>query len=137
MITDINGSHFTAQSYGSTGSTAAAGSRSAASGFKLPEADQAVSDTAAGEKTDNGKSVSETIAEYKEELLKRIKSNDTGTQFAIGNKEYSIKEWDKMIERFDEAEADIVTEIREREERLSEEDEQKKIAELFEDRKDL
>lgn len=54
--------------------------------------------------------------------------------FAIGSQSYTIKEWDKMIERFDKIENEIKEQIQEEIEKQKEEQEKK---ELIEDDEDL
>lgn len=76
----------------------------------------------------------EKIAAYKAELFERIKNNDTDPKFMIGSAEYSVKEWDKLMSQIDKAEEALEAEMEERKERLAEEEMQKKIAQLFEDR---
>lgn len=46
-------------------------------------------------------------------LVDKIKNGDTEQKFQIGSLSLTLKEWDKLIARFDESEEDIREQIRE------------------------
>ncbi|MCM1241031.1 MAG: hypothetical protein NC331_16955 [Lachnospiraceae bacterium] len=54
------------------------------------------------------------IRERMEELLAMIKSGDTEASFQIGNSSFTIKEWERFLERFDDIEDAIRELMRER-----------------------
>ena len=53
------------------------------------------------------------IAAYKQELYRKVIRNEADQKFQIGGQELSLKEWDKMLARFDEAQQQIMDAIRE------------------------
>lgn len=92
--------------------------------------------------SNNEKSKKEDLMEkftlLKDELGEKIKNNDLEESFSIGNTAFTIKEWDKFIEKFDKQEEQIKEEIEE-EIKSREEDEatdEQTLAELLGDRID-
>ena len=53
----------------------------------------------AGEKEDL--SLMEQIREKMQEIYDKLQNGDTDTKFQIGNQEFTIKEWDHFLEKFD------------------------------------
>ena len=49
----------------------------------------------------------EGLASCKQEIRRRILEHEAEKKFQIGNKEYSLREWDKLMENFDEAQEEI------------------------------
>ncbi|MCM1543225.1 MAG: hypothetical protein NC121_18485 [Blautia sp.] len=77
------------------------------------------SDGAPGETDDSD--LMQQIRERMEELLAMIKSGDTETSFQIGNSSFTVKEWERFLERFDDIEDAIRELMRERIEKETEE----------------
>ena len=68
------------------------------------DADKAAgTDTAgtAGEPEKEDLSLMEQIKEKMQEIYDKLQNGDTETKFQIGNQEFTIKEWDKFLEKFD------------------------------------
>lgn len=74
-------------------------------------------------------SLMESISAYRSEIYRKLMNNETEQKFAIGNKEYSVSEWNKLLESFDKAEEKIQEEI---EEELEEQEEKEKKQEYLE-----
>ncbi|MDE6386501.1 MAG: hypothetical protein K2L82_01690 [Lachnospiraceae bacterium] len=55
------------------------------------------------EETEESKSYREQILEKMEEMAKNIKNGTIQPKFKIGAQEYTIKEWEKLLEKFDAA----------------------------------
>ena len=49
----------------------------------------------------------------KQEILEKVKKGETEVKIRIGAQEYTQKEWNKLIESFDESEDDIRKKLRE------------------------
>lgn len=67
----------------------------------------------------------EGVAGCKNLIERRILNHEADQKFMTGGKEYSLKEWDKLIENFDEAEEEIQEELKERLETRKEQEEDK------------
>lgn len=91
----------------------------------MPGADQAAEDTVKGtdtssnqtdaskeaEGTEEPKSYREQLLEKMEEMAKNIKNGTIQPKFQIGAQEYTIKEWEKLLEKFDAAEDALCEEV--------------------------
>lgn len=97
---------------------------------ETPDADKAAeTDPAgtAGEPEKEDLSLREQIREKMQEIYDKLQNGDTETKFQIGNQEFSIKEWDNFLEKFDSVQDAIREALEEKiekqtEERLEEED---------------
>jgi hypothetical protein len=97
---------------------------------ETPDADKAAeTDPAgtAGEPEKEDLSLMEQIREKMQEIYDKLQNGDTETKFMIGNQEFSIKEWDSFLEKFDSVQDAIREALEEKiekqtEERLEEED---------------
>lgn len=81
----------------------------------------------AGEPEKENLSLMEQIREKMQEIYDKLQNGDTETKFQIGNQEFSIKEWDNFLEKFDSVQDAIREALEEKiekqtEERLEEED---------------
>ncbi len=81
----------------------------------------------AGEPEKEDLSLREQIREKMQEIYDKLQNGDTETKFQIGNQEFSIKEWDNFLEKFDSVQDAIREALEEKiekqtEERLEEED---------------
>lgn len=55
----------------------------------------------AGEPEEEDLSLMEQIKEKMQEIYDKLQNGDTDTKFQIGNQEFTIKEWDHFLEKFD------------------------------------
>ena len=81
----------------------------------------------AGEPEKEDLSLMEQIREKMQEIYDKLQNGDTETKFWIGNQEFSIKEWDSFLEKFDSVQDAIWEALEEKiekqtVERLEEED---------------
>ena len=81
----------------------------------------------AGESEKEDLSLREQIREKMQEIYDKLQNGDTETKFQSGNQEFSIKEWDNFLEKFDSVQDAIREALEEKiekqtEERLEEED---------------
>ena len=72
---------------------------------------------------------------HRAELANKIINNDTEQKFRIGGQEFSIKEWDKLLDSFDKKEDTIREDMREEiKDRMSKEELEERINQLTADR---
>lgn len=77
----------------------------------------------------------EIISEYKTELWYKLMHGDTEKAYRIGGQEMTEKEWDKMIEHFDDTQEQLREAVREEMEKRQEKAEQQALVEeLFKER---
>ena len=89
-----------------------------------PDADKAAeTDPAgtAGEPEKEDLSLMEQIREKMQEIYDKLQNGDTETKFRIGNQEFSIKEWDSFLEKFDSVQDAIREALEEKIEKQTEE----------------
>lgn len=63
----------------------------------------------------------EQIREKMQEIYDKLQNGDTETKFRIGNQEFSIKEWDSFLEKFDNVQDAIREALEEKIEKQTEE----------------
>lgn len=91
---------------------------------ETPDADKAAeTDPAgtAGEPEKEDLSLMEQIREKMQEIYDKLQNGDTETKFMIGNQEFSIKEWDSFLEKFDSVQDAIREALEEKIEKQTEE----------------
>lgn len=91
---------------------------------ETPDADKAAeTDLAgtAGEPEKEDLSLMEQIREKMQEIYDKLQNGDTETKFRIGNQEFSIKEWDSFLEKFDSVQDAIREALEEKIEKQTEE----------------
>ena len=91
---------------------------------ETPDADKAAeTDPAgtAGEPEKEDLSLREQIREKMQEIYDKLQNGDTETKFMIGNQEFSIKEWDSFLEKFDSVQDAIREALEEKIEKQTEE----------------
>ncbi len=91
---------------------------------ETPDADKAAeADPAgtAGEPEKEDLSLMEQIREKMQEIYDKLQNGDTETKFRIGNQEFSIKEWDSFLEKFDSVQDAIREALEEKIEKQTEE----------------
>ena len=75
----------------------------------------------AGESEKEDLSLREQIREKMQEIYDKLQNGDTETKFMIGNQEFSIKEWDSFLEKFDSVQDAIREALEEKIEKQTEE----------------
>ena len=75
----------------------------------------------AGEPEKEDLSLMEQIREKMQEIYDKLQNGDTETKFRIGNQEFSIKEWDSFLEKFDSVQDAIREALEEKIEKQTEE----------------
>lgn len=75
----------------------------------------------AGESEKEDLSLREQIREKMQEIYDKLQNGDTETKFQIGNQEFSIKEWDSFLEKFDNVQDAIREALEEKIEKQTEE----------------
>lgn len=75
----------------------------------------------AGESEKEDLSLREQIREKMQEIYDKLQNGDTETKFQIGNQEFSIKEWDSFLEKFDSVQDAIREALEEKIEKQTEE----------------
>ena len=88
------------------------------------DADKAAETDAAGTAGESEKedlSIMEQIREKMQEIYDKLQNGDTETKFRIGNQEFSIKEWDSFLEKFDSVQDAIREALEEKIEKQKEE----------------
>lgn len=91
---------------------------------ETPDADKATETDAAGTAGEPEKedlSLMEQIREKMQEIYDKLQNGDTETKFRIGNQEFSIKEWDSFLEKFDSVQDAIREALEEKIEKQTEE----------------
>ena len=91
---------------------------------ETPDADKAAETDAAGTAGEPEKedlSIMEQIREKMQEIYDKLQNGDTETKFRIGNQEFSIKEWDSFLEKFDNVQDAIREALEEKIEKQTEE----------------
>lgn len=73
------------------------------------------------------KSCREQILEKMEEMAQNIKRGTIQPKFKIGAQEYTIKEWEKLLEKFDAAEEAILEEAKAHAEEVKEQAEETEV----------
>lgn len=108
---------------------------------KAAEADKAVETDAtgtAGGPEQEDLSLMEQIREKMQEIYDKLQNGDTETKFQIGNQEFTIKEWDNFLEKFDSVQDAIRAALEEKIEKQTEERlEEENIEETSEKKPDV
>ena len=69
------------------------------------------------------------LREKSEEILEKLRNGETEVSYPIGGESYTEKEWDKLMEKFDDIQEDVRRKMEERFRKLEEKEEEKRIAE--------
>ena len=108
---------------------------------KAAEADKAVETDAtgtAGVPEQEELSLMEQIREKMQEIYDKLQNGDTETKFQIGNQEFTLKEWDNFLEKFDTVQDAIRAALEEKIEKQTEERlEEENIEETSEKKPDV
>ncbi|MDE6845247.1 MAG: hypothetical protein K2J99_05695 [Lachnospiraceae bacterium] len=107
--TDIMGSGYMTDNYYRT-YTRKSGTASASVKGSDASAEEAGGSSKKTEETEEPKSYREQILEKMEEMAQNIKNGTIQPKFKIGAQEYTIKEWEKLLEKFDAAEEALLEE---------------------------
>lgn len=78
---------------------------------------------------ENGEEAQRVIREKMQEIYKKVTKGETEEKFQIGGQSYSKKEWEKLLEEFDDAQDEVKEEQEERLKKLLEEKEKRKLLE--------
>lgn len=62
-------------------------------------------------KIEEGLDFKAIIDQHIDEMSDKIKRGDIQQKFAIGSQEFTLEEWDKLLNQFDEAEKAIIEEV--------------------------
>ena len=91
-----------------------------------------------GEPEQEELSLKEQIREKMQEIYDKLQNGDTETKFQIGNQEFTIKEWDNFLEKFDSVQDAIRAALEEKIEKQTEERlEEENIEETSEKKPDV
>ncbi|MBQ8547162.1 MAG: hypothetical protein IJ427_01595 [Lachnospiraceae bacterium] len=69
------------------------------------------------------------LREKSEEILEKLRNGETEVSYPIGGESYTEKEWDKLMEKFDDIQEDVRRKMEERFRKMEEKEEEKKVAE--------
>ena len=69
------------------------------------------------------------LKEKSEEILEKLRKGETEVSYQIGAESYTEKEWDKLMEKFDDIQEDVRRKMEERFQKMEEKEEKKRIAE--------
>ncbi len=69
------------------------------------------------------------LREKSEEILEKLRKGETEVSYQIGAESYTEKEWDKLMEKFDDIQEDVRRKMEERLKKLEEKEVKKRIAE--------
>ena len=69
------------------------------------------------------------LREKSEEILEKLRNGETEVSYPIEGESYTEKEWDKLMEKFDDIQEDVRRKMEERFRKLEEKEEEKRIAE--------
>lgn len=78
---------------------------------------------------ENGEEAQQVIREKMQEIYKKVTKGETEEKFQIGGQSYTKKEWEKLLEEFDDAQDEVKEEQEERLKKLLEEKEKRKLLE--------
>ena len=70
------------------------------------------------------------LREKSEEILEKLRNGETETVYPIGGEAYTEKEWDKLLQKFDDIQEDVRRKMEERIRKLEEKEEEKKVVEV-------
>ena len=76
------------------------------------DAAKAIEGASKEEKKTGWEALMQVISGQKEEILKKIKSGDTGTKIPIGSMSLTEEEWEKLLKGFDDAQEKIREAVR-------------------------
>ncbi len=69
------------------------------------------------------------LREKSEEILEKLRNGETEVSYPIGAESYTEKEWDKLLQKFDDIQEDVRRKMEERFRKREEKEEEKRIAE--------
>lgn len=80
-------------------------------------------------KTDKTSECMAFLREKSEEILEKLRNGETEVAYPIGGESYTEKEWDKLLQKFDDIQEDVRRKMEERFMKMEEKEEEKRIAE--------
>ncbi len=69
------------------------------------------------------------LREKSEEILEKLRNGETEVSYPIGGEAYTEKEWNKLMEKFDDIQEDVRRKMEERFRKREEKEEERRIAE--------
>ena len=82
--------------------------------------------------------IKDALAKKMQEIYDKLQNGDTETKFQIGNQEFTLKEWDNFLEKFDSVQDAIRAALEEKIEKQTEEHlEEENIEETSEKKPDV
>ena len=69
------------------------------------------------------------LREKSEEILEKLRNGETEVSYPIGGESYTEKEWDKLMEKFDDIQEDVRRKMEERFQKIEEREEEKRMGE--------
>ena len=70
------------------------------------------------------------LREKSEEILEKLRNGETEASYPIGAGSYTEREWDKLMEKFDDIQEDVRRKMEERFRKMEEREEKKRIDEV-------
>ena len=67
------------------------------------------------------------LREKSEEILEKLQNGETEVSYPIGGASYTEREWDKLMEKFDDIQEDVRRKMEERFRKMEERQEEKRI----------
>lgn len=67
------------------------------------------------------------LREKSEEILEKLRNGETEVSYQIGAESYTEKEWDKLLQKFDDIQEDVRRKMEERFRKLEEKEEKKRL----------
>ena len=80
-------------------------------------------------KTDKTVECMDFLRKKSEEILEKLRNGETEVSYPIGCEFYTEKEWDKLLQKFDDIQEDVRRKMEERFQKREEKEEEKRIAE--------
>ena len=65
----------------------------------------------------------EFLREKSEEILEKLRKGETEAEYSIGGESYTEREWDKLLEKFDDIQEDVRRKMEERIRKMEEKEE--------------
>lgn len=69
------------------------------------------------------------LREKSEEILEKLRNEETEVSYPIGAESYTEKEWDKLLQKFDDIQEDVRRKMEERIRKLEKKEEEKRATE--------
>jgi len=67
------------------------------------------------------------LREKSEEILEKLRNGETEVSYPIGGESYTEREWDKLMEKFDDIQEDVRRKMEERFKKMEEKEEERTV----------